>query len=212
MKNSSISRRQFLKAAAAAAGARLSSFGTSFGTALAAAPFAPSSSGPDTAQSQTNSADYTLRIGASAIEIAPKRFVSVVSYNGQFPGPLIRFKEGERTVVDIYNNTDLPELVHWHGQMIPSDVDGAASAGYAADHAVGRLGGGGVELHRGVDDAWIVDGEALQRRKMRGHDHQRPGFEQVLDDGRGDRRVLLAWCGIRPASAPIRIVVHTVDC
>jgi FtsP/CotA-like multicopper oxidase with cupredoxin domain len=32
-------------------------------------------------------------------------------------------------VVDIYNDTDVPELVHWHGQMIPSDVDGAAEEG-----------------------------------------------------------------------------------
>jgi hypothetical protein len=42
------------------------------------------------------------------------------------PGPLLRFKEGQRTVVDIFNDTDTPELVHWHGQIIPSDVDGAA--------------------------------------------------------------------------------------
>ena len=32
-------------------------------------------------------------------------------------------------MVDIYNDTDVPELVHWHGQMIPSDVDGAAEEG-----------------------------------------------------------------------------------
>ena len=32
-------------------------------------------------------------------------------------------------MVDIYNDTDVPELVHWHGQMIRSDVDGAAEEG-----------------------------------------------------------------------------------
>jgi FtsP/CotA-like multicopper oxidase with cupredoxin domain len=74
-------------------------------------------------------ADYTIRIATGPVEIAPDHIVSTTLYNGQFPGPLIRFKEGERTVVDIYNNTDVPELVHWHGQMIPSDVDGAAEEG-----------------------------------------------------------------------------------
>ena len=28
--------------------------------------------------------------------------------------------------VDLFNDTDTPELVHWHGQIIPADVDGAA--------------------------------------------------------------------------------------
>jgi FtsP/CotA-like multicopper oxidase with cupredoxin domain len=74
-------------------------------------------------------ADYTIRIGTGTLELAPDHIVSTTLYNGQFPGPLIRFKEGQRAVVDIYNDTDVPELVHWHGQMIPSDVDGAAEEG-----------------------------------------------------------------------------------
>jgi FtsP/CotA-like multicopper oxidase with cupredoxin domain len=72
---------------------------------------------------------YTIRIGTGTLELAPDHIVSTTLYNGQFPGPLIRFKEGQRAVVDIYNDTDVPELVHWHGQMIPSDVDGAAEEG-----------------------------------------------------------------------------------
>jgi FtsP/CotA-like multicopper oxidase with cupredoxin domain len=55
--------------------------------------------------------------------------VSTTLYNGQFPGPLLRFKEGQRVTVDIVNDTDTPELLHWHGQQIPSDVDGAAEEG-----------------------------------------------------------------------------------
>ena len=74
-------------------------------------------------------ADYTIRTGTGLVELAPDHIVSTTLYNGQFPGPLIRFKEGQQTVVDIYNDTDVPELVHWHGQMIPSDVDGAAEEG-----------------------------------------------------------------------------------
>ena len=50
-------------------------------------------------------------------------------YNGQFPGPLLRFKEGQSVTVDIFNDTDTPEQLHWHGQMIPVDVDGAAEEG-----------------------------------------------------------------------------------
>jgi FtsP/CotA-like multicopper oxidase with cupredoxin domain len=71
-------------------------------------------------------ADYSLTIATKPIELAPKRIVSVTTYNGQFPGPLLRFKEGQRVTVDVLNETDVPEQLHWHGQAIPSDVDGAS--------------------------------------------------------------------------------------
>lgn len=74
-------------------------------------------------------ADYELHIGASAVEIAPKQIVSTITYNGQFPGPLLRFKEGQPVTVDVHNDTDTPEQLHWHGQMVSPDVDGAAEEG-----------------------------------------------------------------------------------
>jgi FtsP/CotA-like multicopper oxidase with cupredoxin domain len=73
--------------------------------------------------------DFTLRIATGLVELAPDHIVSTTLYNDQFPGPLLRFREGQRVVVDIENQTDTPELVHWHGQTIPSDVDGAAEEG-----------------------------------------------------------------------------------
>lgn len=86
-------------------------------------------------------ADYTLRIASGLAELAPDHIVSTTLYNGQFPGPLLRFKEGQRAVVDVYNDTDTPELVHWHGQMIPSDVDGVAEEGtpYVPPHGMRRI-------------------------------------------------------------------------
>ena len=89
----------------------------------------------------TEKADYTLRIGTGLVELAPDHIVSTTLYNGQFPGPLLRFTEGQRVVVDVYNDTDTPELVHWHGQMIPSDVDGAAEEGspFVPAHGMRRI-------------------------------------------------------------------------
>jgi len=86
-------------------------------------------------------ADYTLRIGTGLVELAPDHIVSTTLYNNQFPGPLLRFKEGKRVVVDVYNNTDTPELVHWHGQTIPSGVDGAAEEGspYVPAHGMSQI-------------------------------------------------------------------------
>ncbi len=74
-------------------------------------------------------ADYTLTIATKPLEIAPKRILSVTTYNGQFPGPLLRLKEGQQVTVDIQNDTDTPEQLHWHGQLVSTEVDGAAEEG-----------------------------------------------------------------------------------
>jgi FtsP/CotA-like multicopper oxidase with cupredoxin domain len=74
-------------------------------------------------------ADYAIRIGTGLVELGPDTIVSTKLYNGQFPGPLLRLTEGRRVVVDIHNDTDTPEQLHWHGQFLPDDVDGAAEEG-----------------------------------------------------------------------------------
>lgn len=85
-------------------------------------------------------ADYTIHIGTGLIEVGPQLIISTITYNGQFPGPLLRFKEGRQTIVDIFNDTDSPEQFHWHGQFLPVDVDGAAEEGtpYIPAHGMRR--------------------------------------------------------------------------
>jgi hypothetical protein len=122
-----VPRRRFLKETGALAGVQL---------AGASLPFPFSAFGLGS-QDQT-SADYKLHIKTAPIEIAPKRIVSAITYNGQFPGPLLRFKEGRQVTIDIYNDTDTPEQLHWHGQKVSVDVDGAAEEGTPFNPAQGK--------------------------------------------------------------------------
>jgi len=129
----SASRRNFLKTAVVAAS-----------SALAAPTFAqmPASLNPEEGpSSNSGKADYTIRIAATPLEIAPNKIISATTYNGQFPGPLLRFKEGQRVVVDMVNDTDTPEQLHWHGQLVPVDVDGASEEGtpYIPAHGTRRI-------------------------------------------------------------------------
>lgn len=48
------------------------------------------------------------------------------SYNGQFPGPTIKAKQGSTFTVRVKNNIDQPTTVHWHGIRIENRFDGAA--------------------------------------------------------------------------------------
>ena len=79
--------------------------------------------------SESGPADHTIRIANGLVELGPQQIISTTLYNGQFPGPLLRFKEGQRVTIDIHNDTDSPEVLHWHGQKIPPDVDGAEEEG-----------------------------------------------------------------------------------
>ena len=73
--------------------------------------------------------DYTLRIGAVTVELDRSHIISTTGYNGTAPGPVLRMREGKPVSVDVINNTDTPEFVHWHGMLIPAEVDGTEEEG-----------------------------------------------------------------------------------
>jgi FtsP/CotA-like multicopper oxidase with cupredoxin domain len=121
-------RRDFVKlgaAAAAGVGAGKLAFGQE-AQPMAGMPLmgnAPQEAAP------AGKADYTLEIAPHILEVAPNIAISTIAYNGKVPGPLIRVKEGQQVTIDVVNNTDTPEFVHWHGLFVPSEVDGAEEEG-----------------------------------------------------------------------------------
>ena len=58
--------------------------------------------------------------------ILPGVTVDGYGYNGQIPGPRIRIREGDRVRIDVHNR--LPEIttIHWHGLILPNQMDGPA--------------------------------------------------------------------------------------
>jgi FtsP/CotA-like multicopper oxidase with cupredoxin domain len=89
-----------------------------------AAGAAPAANAPPQAK-----ADYTLRIAPVTVELDRSHILSTTGYNGIAPGPVLRMKEGRQVSVDVINDTDTPELVHWHGMLIPPEVDGTEEEG-----------------------------------------------------------------------------------
>jgi FtsP/CotA-like multicopper oxidase with cupredoxin domain len=84
---------------------------------------------PARAQAVSGDAGVTIRIAPVRLELAPGHVVQTVGYNGTAPGPLIRLREGQRTTIAVVNDTRVPELVHWHGLFVPSEVDGSMEEG-----------------------------------------------------------------------------------
>jgi FtsP/CotA-like multicopper oxidase with cupredoxin domain len=74
-------------------------------------------------------ADYRIEIAPLTLELSPRHRLRTIAYNGQVPGPLLRFREGRPVSIEVVNRTDRPEVLHWHGLFLPPDVDGAAEEG-----------------------------------------------------------------------------------
>ena len=76
-----------------------------------------------------DAAYFSLRIAPVKLELSPGQIIQTIGYNGSVPGPMLRMKEGQQVTVDIQNDSDVAELVHWHGLFVPSEVDGAMEEG-----------------------------------------------------------------------------------
>ena len=53
-----------------------------------------------------------------------------IGYNGASPGPILRFREGEDVTIHVTNNLDEPTSVHWHGLILPYQMDGVPGLSY----------------------------------------------------------------------------------
>jgi FtsP/CotA-like multicopper oxidase with cupredoxin domain len=73
--------------------------------------------------------DYRLDISQIDLDLSPRHKLKTTAYNGQVPGPLLRMTEGRPVTIEVNNRTDRPEVIHWHGLFLPSNVDGAMEEG-----------------------------------------------------------------------------------
>ncbi len=83
--------------------------------------------------------DVTLRIARAQIEIASGHSIATTVYNGGAPGPVLHLREGRSVHVEIVNETDREEYVHWHGLIVPARVDGTQEENSLPVPAHGRL-------------------------------------------------------------------------
>jgi len=108
----SVSRRGFLQSVGIAG---LSTLLPSWTTSLA----------QDRQSGETN-----LEIGHTNVTIAGRSSVAT-GINGTVPGPLVRLREGERAVLNVRNALAEDSSIHWHGLILPSNMDGVPGLSYA---------------------------------------------------------------------------------
>lgn len=66
---------------------------------------------------------YDLNIGDTIVNYTGKR-VKALAINGQIPGPVLRFTEGDTAYIRVHNSRKKTTSVHWHGILVPNKYDG----------------------------------------------------------------------------------------
>ena len=56
--------------------------------------------------------------------ILPGVTVDAYAYNGQIPGPRIHIRQGDRVRIEVHNRLPEKTTVHWHGLILPNQMDG----------------------------------------------------------------------------------------
>lgn len=51
-------------------------------------------------------------------------WVKAIAVNQHIPGPTLHFKEGDHVCLNVYNHLDKGTAIHWHGLLVPWQMDG----------------------------------------------------------------------------------------
>ncbi|MET0808978.1 MAG: copper resistance system multicopper oxidase [Pseudoxanthomonas sp.] len=62
------------------------------------------------------------------------RASTAIAINGTLPGPLLRWREGETVTVRVANRLGVDTSIHWHGILLPSNMDGVPGFSFHGIH------------------------------------------------------------------------------
>ena len=83
-----------------------------------------------TALSTLTGTEFDLSIGEMPVNITGKRRTAMV-INGGLPGPLLRWREGDTVTLRVRNRLDAATSIHWHGIILPPNMDGVPGLSFA---------------------------------------------------------------------------------
>ncbi|KZX59367.1 hypothetical protein A3709_13795 [Halioglobus sp. HI00S01] len=67
--------------------------------------------------------EYDLHIGYGTLNKSGKP-VQAMLVNDSYPGPVLRFTEGDTARIRVTNHLDVDSSIHWHGLLVPPAQDG----------------------------------------------------------------------------------------
>ena len=116
-----LTRRRFITAGSTAAFALAAPMLARRGTALAGST-RPLPILPEIDATASNAFKLTAMAGETAF--VPGVPSPTLGFNQPYLGPVVRVRTGSRVAATVANRTAGPVSVHWHGLLVPGDVDG----------------------------------------------------------------------------------------
>jgi CopA family copper-resistance protein len=77
--------------------------------------------------------EFDLRIGSTPINVTGSQR-SATTVNGSLPGPTLRWKQGDTVTIRVTNTLDVETSIHWHGILLPANMDGVPGLSYHGIH------------------------------------------------------------------------------
>ncbi len=78
-----------------------------------------------------NSDIFELSVVRSTLQIDNQLTSQAVTVNGLLPAPLLKMKEGREAVIRVHNQLDVDTSIHWHGLLLPYQMDGVPGVSFA---------------------------------------------------------------------------------
>lgn len=112
-----VSRRRFVTGIVA--GSSAIGMGIAPQLMAAAKPAASHQKGPKTLRGR----EFDLSIDYLPVNFTGRQRIAT-TIDGPLPGPVLRWKEGERVTLRVTNNLEHDSSIHWHGIILPTEMDG----------------------------------------------------------------------------------------
>src|SRR3546814_2876134 len=77
--------------------------------------------------------DIMLRIARQTMRIDGK-VIRAIGINGTVPAPLIRLKQGQTARLTVVNDLDEDSSIHWHGMILPFEMEDRKSTRLNSSH------------------------------------------------------------------------------
>lgn len=182
-----LSRRHFIKGLGAAAatiaiskfvflpaGCSSGSKKTAFSNKLPIPPLLKNTS------TDPNKVAFELAVQKGSSQFFEGKFTETYGYSGNFLGPVLRVKRGQEVNIKVKNLLGEVTTVHWHGALVPGEMDGgphqeiaagsewnphfvidqpAATIWYHA-HPLGKTG---EQVYKGLAGVFIIDDDISQK-------------------------------------------------
>lgn len=112
-----------------------------------------------------------LEVGYKTVCFA-KQSKQAIAVNQQVPAPTLHFKEGDHVTINVSNHLDKGTAIHWHGLLVPWQMDGVEGVSQTEIHPGGTFryqfklkqsgtywyhAHAGLQEQQGLYGAFIVD-------------------------------------------------------